>query len=283
MDLPYRSPGPDAGDRPRPDLPLPPRGMPLWRAGRPLKRWRYVAAFSDDVMLCVGSARIGPAANAWWAAWDRRTGRLHGRTWMRRGGVRFDEGAVTVRDGESTIDLHVDEGGGVETICAVDGTSAYTWTRKQAARPVRGRIALPGEPVLGLRGLAVLDDSAGYHPRHTSWFWSAGVGATPDGRTVGWNLVTGINDPPRDSERSVWVDGEPSEPGPVHFDGLRGIDGADGERLDFTAEATRARHDNLLLVRSDYEQPFGTFTGTLPGGVELAQGMGVMERHDAHW
>lgn len=283
MDLPYRSPGHGAADRPRPDLPLPPDGMPLWRAGRPLKRWRYVGAFSDDVMLCIGSARIGPAATAWWAAWDRRARRLHGRTWLRRGGVRFDGNAATVRDGDVSIELHVEEGGAVETVCGVDGTAAYTWTSKQAARPVRGRIALPDAPVLGLRGLAVLDDSAGYHPRHTAWHWSAGVGETTDGRTVGWNLVTGINDPERGSERTVWVDGVPFEPAPVRFDDLRGIDGADGERLDFTGEATRARRDNLLLVRSDYEQPFGTFAGTLPGGVELARGMGVMERHDAHW
>ena len=45
----------------------------------------------------------------------------------------------------------------------------------------------------------------------------------------------------------------------------------------------RARHDNLLIIRSDYEQPFGTFRGTLPGGVELAEGYGVMERHTAVW
>jgi hypothetical protein len=202
---------------------------------------------------------------------------------MRRGGVRFDASSVTVRDGDVTIVLHVDEGGEVETICGVGDTAAYTWTSKQAARPVRGRIALPEAPVLGLRALAVVDDSAGYHPRHTAWSWSAGVGTTVDGATVGWNLVTGINDPPSASERSVWVDGIATEPGPVRFDGLGGIDGADGERLDFAAEATRERHDNLLVVRSDYEQPFGTFSGTLPGGAELAAGMGVMERHDARW
>ena len=53
--------------------------------------------------------------------------------------------------------------------------------------------------------------------------------------------------------------------------------------LRFTAEATRSRRDNLLVIRSRYEQPFGTFRGTLPGGVELATGFGVMERHVAVW
>ena len=45
----------------------------------------------------------------------------------------------------------------------------------------------------------------------------------------------------------------------------------------------RARRDNLVVFSSDYRQPFGTFTGTLPGGVRLAEGFGVMERHDVRW
>ena len=40
---------------------------------------------------------------------------------------------------------------------------------------------------------------------------------------------------------------------------------------------------NLVLVRSRYRQPFGTFSGTLPGGIALGQGYGVMEDHDAWW
>src|SRR5438094_881712 len=77
------------------------------------------------------------------------------------------------------------------------------------------------------------DESAGYHPRHTVWSWSAGVGHTSDGRSVGWNLVSGINDPAQRSERAIWVNGEPSEPGPVRFDDLDAIDFDDGSRLDF--------------------------------------------------
>ena len=36
-------------------------------------------------------------------------------------------------------------------------------------------------------------------------------------------------------------------------------------------------------MRSRYRQPFGTFSGELPGGIELAEGYGVMEDHDVHW
>ncbi len=84
---------------------------------------------------------------------------------------------------------------------------------------------------------------------------------------LAWNLVAGVNDPPIGSERAVWVDGAPSEPAPVRFAAdLSEIVAGDGSRLCFAAEAQRRRKENLLIVSSDYTAPFGTFSGTLPGG-----------------
>ncbi len=77
----------------------------------------------------------------------------------------------------------------------------------------------------------------------------------------------------------MWVDGRPHEVEPVSFE----PDLSRVGELRFSAEAERARSDNLLLVRSSYRQPFGTFSGRLPDGSELAQGYGVMEAHDAVW
>ena len=97
--------------------------------------------------------------------------------------------------------------------------------------------------------------------------------------SVVWNLVAGVHDAPRHSERTVWVYGAPSEVGPVAFaDGLDAV----GD-LRFSPEAERVRRDDLLLIASDYRQPFGTFAGRLPDGTELASGHGVMERHRARW
>jgi hypothetical protein len=130
-----------------------------------------------------------------------------------------------------------------------------------------------------LEARAVIDDTAAYYERHTRWLWSAGVGVSVDGRAVAWNLVDGVNDAPAESERTVWVDGVPSEPPPSHF--ARDLITVD--ELSFHSEATRERQDNLVLIRSSYRQPFGTFAGKLPGSVELAEGYGVMEEHDARW
>ena len=123
-----------------------------------------------------------------------------------------------------------------------------------------------------------------HHARRTEWWWSAGVGESTDGVALAWNLVSGVNDPPSGSERAVWVGGEPHEAPPVSFaTDLSSISCADGSRLSFHAEAERARSDNLLIVRSDYRAPFGTFSGTLPGGIALARGRGVVEHHRARW
>ena len=76
----------------------------------------------------------------------------------------------------------------------------------------------------------------------------------------------------------MWVDGVPQEVGPVEF-------AADLSRvgeLEFHAESERARHDRLILVDSQYRQPFGTFTGSI-AGIRLREGYGVMERHDVRW
>jgi hypothetical protein len=126
---------------------------------------------------------------------------------------------------------------------------------------------------------ALIDESAGYHARVTAWAWSAGVGTTRDGRPVAWNLVDGLHDAPRNSERTVWVDGAAHEVGPVPF--APNLDRVGG--LRFEQQAQRRRNDNLLVLRSAYRQPFGRFSGTLPDGLELSEGFGVMERHEAHW
>ena len=76
----------------------------------------------------------------------------------------------------------------------------------------------------------------------------------------------------------------PSEVEPVRFSSdLSAITFADGGHLLFAREAVRQREENLVLLRSSYEQPFGSFSGHLPGGQELSHGYGVMERHDVVW
>jgi hypothetical protein len=262
-------------------LALPPAPMPARDGLRPLKMWRYVGVFAPELMLCVGSVRIGPARQAFWAVWDRGSRQLRERTVIGHGRVQLSYGRVEVEDGDVEIDLVLEETDGIETVCP--SGASYGWTRKQGGIRARGTVRVgPTEYALDAR--AVIDDTAAYYERHTNWRWSAGVGVAVDGRSVAWNLVAGVNDPPHDSERTVWIDGVPSEVGPNTFsDDLQKVDFREGGALHFAAEGVRERRENLLLVRSFYRQPFGTFTGELPGRVALAEGYGVMEEHDVHW
>ena len=250
--------------------------MPSHSGARPLKAWRYVGVFAEELMLCAATVRVGPARQSFWAVWDRGGRRLHERTSRGRGGVELGYGRLRIRDRDVQADLTLVERAGIETVCPAGG--AHAWTRKQGGILADGVVMLDGLP-RPLEGRAVIDDTSAYYPRHTQWLWSAGVGLAVDGREVAWNLVDGVNDPVTGSERTVWVAGVPSEPPPCRFAAdLSAVDG-----LRFSSEAVRSRRQNRLLVRSAYRQPFGTFAGRLPGGLELAAGYGVMEEHDVYW
>jgi hypothetical protein len=278
--------------------------MPLRRDGRWRKRWRYVAAFSDELLLCAARISVGPIGQTFWVIWDRQERQMWEHTKVLMPGARGD--VWTERpDGDGLL-LHADDegslvriearhpdvgvvraflrfGGGrwVEVVCPAEG-GGYVWTRKRVDVPVECDVRIAGRR-LRSEARGAEDESAGYHPKHTVWSWSAGVGTATDGRSIGWNLVSGINDPPQRSERAIWVDGEPTEPGPVAFEGLESIAFDDGARLRFASECERRQEENRFLVRYSYRQPLGTFSGTLPGGIELKHGLGVMEHHDAHW
>lgn len=250
--------------------------MPSRHGLRALKAWRYVGVYGPDLMICMAAVRVGPARQAFWAVWDRAQRRLHERTVTGRGPLWLWTGGASLSDGELQVELALDESAGIETVCATG--DAYAWTRKQGGVRAHGTASIDGR-TLPIDALAVIDDTAAYYPRHTAWRWSAGVGTAVDGRTVAWNLVSGVNDPPSNSERTVWIAGTPIEPAPCTF----AADLSSVDDLRFHPEAERRHRQNLLLVRSAYRQPFGTFSGTLPNGLAITEAYGVMEDHDAWW
>jgi hypothetical protein len=259
--------------------------MPLLLGRRMRKRWRWVGAFGENLIAFAALVGVGPASMTLWGVWDRQRRRLWERT--RRGfpgsrpEVRMEGRFVAVRARNVEFDLELGEGWPIECMCP-SGEGGYTWTRKAAGMPVSGEVRI-GRRTSSIQGRGVDDQSAGYHQRYTSWKWSAGVGTSRDGRSVAWNLVSGINDPPRSSERTIWVEGKPLEPGPVTFQGLDTIHFEDESRLNFTVETQRSHHEGIpLIARSDYEAPFGRFSGAL-NGLPVDSALGVMESHDAVW
>lgn len=268
--------------------------MKLLQGTRPLKRWRYVAIFAQGLAACAAHVQLGPARQSFWAlSLDGRPLRERTRLAPTRGEVQLSPGAppgappsgpgrMVIADRGVLLELALEEGGAIEATCPHGRREV--WTRKQAGVRAHGTLALDGAPARAIEARAVIDDTAGYHARRTEWWWSAGVGEGADGAALAWNLVSGVNDPEHGSERAVWIDGRPTEAPPVSFSSdLRQILAADGSRLRFSAQAERAHSQSLIVLKSDYRAPFGAFSGTLPGGVALAQGLGVVEHHRALW
>jgi Protein of unknown function (DUF2804) len=195
--------------------------------------------------------------------------------------IRVAAEGVDVRDGATRVVLALDPQAGVETVSPHG--AQHIWTRKRGGVRARG-VVLAGGRRRGIDAPAIVDESAGYHARDTRWLWSAGAGTAVSGALVAWNLVAGMHDDPAASERTVWVDGVAHHVGVAGFSaGLERVTTADGGDLRFRAEAVRARREDLRVVVSEYEQPFGVFGGVLPHAGELAEAFGVMERHVARW
>jgi Protein of unknown function (DUF2804) len=254
---------------------------PLLRQRQLRKRWRYVGVFGQRLMLCAARAEVGPLGQCFWMLLDRETGQQWAHTSLRPSsrevrieGPRLEIDAVGLR-----ASLRLGEATPIEALCP--SGRAWSWTRKRAGVPVEGTIEVPGRR-WAVSAPGIDDESAGYHARRTSWRWSAGVGRSADGRPIAWNLVSGVNDPPEGSERAIWIDGDPREPAPVHFRETNAIELAGGRLLMFEPESEHHRDQNLLLIRSRYRHRFGRFSGAL-GELELAEGLGVMEQHDALW
>src|SRR5690242_11357197 len=104
------------------------------KGGRPLKRWRYVGVFGDDVMACFGVVHIGPLPQAFWAVLDG--GGLRERTRFRPRAVDVTGGVVRVR---GVADLTVEAAGAAIEVTNQHGAQQI-WTRKTPAR-VHGTLA----------------------------------------------------------------------------------------------------------------------------------------------
>lgn len=282
--LPQRS----TGSPLQTELPHPPGRMALLRDRRPRKRWTYAGLFSEEMMLCAATVQIGPLPQSFWAVVERDRDRpvlTDGTSFMGRRVGFTGSGAATsvlaVAGGQVAATIALEPDGEPIEVISPHGTS-FIWTLKLPVR-AEGQVIVGGRARrLDARGL--VDISAGYHARSTAWSWSCGVGQDAAGRALAWNIVDGVHDAPQQSERTLWFDGAASELPPASFDaGLQTISFAgDRSELHFTAEAQRARRDNFGLMMSDYCQPFGSFSGSMPGA-QLAWGLGVMERHDVRW
>ena len=274
--IPWRGPGPV-----RPELPLPPGPMPLRRDGQTRKRWRYVGVFGPELMLCAARAEVGPLGQSFWVMWDREGRRHDARTTLRPGSreVRMDGPSLEIDSPGLRASLRLGEIAPVESICP--SGSGWGWTRKRAGVPIEGTVEVPGKR-WEIAAFGVDDESAGYHQRHTSWHWSAGVGTATDGRALAWNLVEGVNDPPRTA--SGRSGSTASRPSPRRSPSAAWTASTSPAPTTSTSPPSPATPATRTSSSSDPATATASAPSPAPSPVfELAEGFGVMEQHDAVW
>ena len=168
------------------------------------------------------------------------------RDGVRRG--RLGRGRMRIRDRGVQLDLALEEDEGVEALCTHGrgrGVDAQAGGRARARHALARR-----RPTASVEALAVIDDTAGYHARHTEWRWSAGVGGASDGVAARMEPRQRRQRPAQwERARGVGRSARPSETRPVSFaTDLSEIICEDGSKLSFAAEAERSRKENMLIV-----------------------------------
>lgn len=309
------------GGLPRMDFGPIPKGR-LWKLVHG-KRWTYVAIADDRVFAGMAVVSLSYAATAIAFVLDRATGELlvdrsalgpaAAVTFEDRGdgqrSARFELGRtrLSLSDDEVLVDL--DAGGGdpsthimarasgaaatpISAVVPIEG--GYANATEKRIVPVTGEIVSAGRRfLLGAErpAIAAYDHTAGFLARHTAWRWALGAGYDESGERVAFNLVEGFVGEP---ECGGWVGdrlvalGE----GRFQFDLARPTEPwrvtttCGAVDLLFTPAAIHAEDKDMLVVRSKFVQPIGSFAGTLrlDGVVRKVSGLpGVTEHQDVLW
>ena len=120
-----------------------------------------------------------------------------------------------------------------------------------------------------------LDWGRGVWTYKNTWYWSS-MNTIQDGKEIGWNLGYGFGDTSAASENILFYDGKAYKLDDVRFDIPLDKKGHDDFmkrwtfrsekrdiKIEFTPLINRHSDSNLLLIRSNQNQVFGLFNGTI--------------------
>jgi hypothetical protein len=164
-------------------------------------------------------------------------------------------------------------------------------TEKHALLPATGELVALGARRSLDGAFGGWDYTHGYLARHTQWRWAYLLGHATSGERVGMNLVEGFLG---ERECGVWIDDTLHPIGEGRFEFNRRspeqpwiIKSADGAvDLRFEPGAIHAEHNDFKLLRSDFLQPIGAYSGTLRidgRTLTLDRVLGVAEDQDVLW
>ncbi|RHY04143.1 hypothetical protein DYB25_004508 [Aphanomyces astaci] len=151
--------------------------------------------------------------------------------------------------------------------------------------------------------LGTIDWTKSLALHRTEWNWVSSTFVADDGTAVGINLSRRVYDVDGASqENAIWLDGIVCVLGAVTFDvpedgmtqawRIRSVDGVGAVNLTFVPGGARQERLNVLnVLRSDFVQPYGRFTGKISctgsdrisRTVDVQDAFGVVEDHFALW
>lgn len=301
--------------------PLPPVALEAsaWARAVRRKKWFFVAIASKDHWISCAIVDTGYAATAFAYVFDARARRMvadettlassraihvtddpHALGTLARfaSGRRLfelerrgDQCGLYVRTRGIEIDVAFDETSAPRSISAVSALEheRVSTTEKRALMQARGELRLAGARSSLDGALVGYDYTHGLLPRRTRWKWAFAMGSAKTGQPVAFNLVEGFVG---EDECAAFGGGDVHPLGEprIAFDARRveqpwRIVG-EGVDLTFDVGAVHEQRTNLVVVRSRFVQPVGTFRGTLELGgrpVEVEDLPGVVEDQDVVW
>lgn len=291
-------------------------------------QFHFIGVVSPRYILGCAIVDIKWMGNAFFYLYDLETNQLYERSFLlplARGAdiaLTPDRGVDYFRQGENLVEmtaedqprqrrLRVQFGTEAEVditlrepqiyqplvVCTRTGASGWTYTQKATALEVQGKIRIPGKTfeVNSETDLASYDWSCGYLRRETNWNWGCLSGFSTDGRKVGINVATGVNETSL-TENCFWVDGELHKLEGVYFDYDRSnllapwrLSTRCGSLdLSFSSMGLRQERVNALVLATDFKQPFGHFSGSFrpsadSAPITLDRQPGFTEEHYAKW
>ncbi len=180
-------------------------------------------------------------------------------------------------------------------VCSKAGRNGWVYTQKAAGLDCGGVVNWAGNEMVfdpsDTRGS--YDWSAGFMRRETSWNWACLSGMLPDGRMVGLNLASGVNETGV-TENGLWVGNRFQKVNFSCFD----FDSCQPDKdwhiyspdkkvdLTFVPEGMRQEKLDVLVLASNFRQMFGKYYGYVVRGREkvIIDGIpGFAEDHFARW
>jgi len=199
-----------------------------------------------------------------------------------------------------SADLLVERPAGHETINAVIpwNEHRFNFNSKQICLPATGSVWLGAQTFPFERGkaFACLDFSRGIWPYSTFWNWACFSG-TQNGRTIGVNLGGSWTDGTGMTENGICVDGRVSKISedlefsydPSNLMKPWSIQAPVSQCVDLRLVPffERVAKTNRLIIKSEFRQVFGHFSGSIVTDsgetIEVADMVGWLEQHRARW